>query len=157
MDRPYKIPESVLVVIHTADLQVLLIERADQPGFWQSVTGSKDTVEEDLEQTAVREVAEETGIVIGSAEVPLANLRNWYLRNVYEIYPRWAHRYAPGVLHNTEHVFGLEVPRDVPVTLAPREHLASVWLPWQEAADRCFSPSNAEAILQLPRFARARP
>jgi dATP pyrophosphohydrolase len=155
MDRPYKIPESVLVVIHTADLQVLLIERADQPGFWQSVTGSKDSVNEDLEQTAVREVAEETGIVIGSAAVPRARLRNWYLSNVYEIYPQWRHRYAPGVFHNTEHVFGLAVPRDVPVTLAPREHSASLWLPWQEAADRCFSPSNAEAILQLPRFVRS--
>jgi dihydroneopterin triphosphate diphosphatase len=155
MDRPYKIPESVLVVIHTADLQVLLIERADQPGFWQSVTGSKDSVNEDLEQTAVREAAEETGIVIGSAAVPRARLRNWYLSNVYEIYPQWRHRYAPGVFHNTEHVFGLAVPRDVPVTLAPREHSASLWLPWQEAADRCFSPSNAEAILQLPRFVRS--
>jgi len=157
MHRPYKIPESVLVVIHTAELRVLLIERADHPGFWQSVTGSKDTAEEDLEQTAVREVAEETGIVIGSAGVPLSNLRNWYLRNVYEIYPQWRHRYEPGVFHNTEHVYGLEVPRDVSVTLAPREHLASVWLPWQEAADRCYSPSNAEAILQLPRFANTRP
>src|SRR5262245_4855608 len=157
MERPYKIPQSVLVVIHTVDLQVLLIERADHPGFWQSVTGSKDSVEEDLVQTAVREVAEETGIVIGTTQVPPARLRNWYLRNVYEIYPQWQHRYEPGVFHNTEHVFGLEVPRDVAVTLAPREHTASVWLPWQEAADRCFSPSNAEAILQLPRFARTRP
>src|SRR5438067_4457441 len=93
MIRPYKIPESVLVVIHTAALDVLLIERADKPGFWQSVTGSKDTVEEDLEQTAVREVAEETGIVIGSPEVPLVNLRDWNLRNIYEIYPVWRHRY----------------------------------------------------------------
>jgi dATP pyrophosphohydrolase len=153
MDRPYKIPESVLVVIYTPELDVLLIERADHPGFWQSVTGSKDTVEEDLQQTAVREVAEETGIVVGSPEVPLAHLRDWRLANVYEIYPVWRHRYEPGVLHNTEHVFGLRVPRDVHVTLAPREHLHSQWLPWREAADRCFSPSNAEAILQLPRFA----
>lgn len=152
-DRPYKIPESVLVVIYTPELDVLLIERADHPGFWQSVTGSKDRVEEDLEDTAVREVAEETGIVIGSAEVPRQRLRDWHLRNVYEIYPVWRHRYEPGVMHNTEHVFGLQVPRDVHVTLAPREHLHSLWLPWREAADRCFSPSNAEAVLQLPRFA----
>jgi dATP pyrophosphohydrolase len=153
MDRPYKIPESVLVVIHTADLDVLLLERADRPGFWQSVTGSKDAVEEDLEQTAVREVAEETGIVIGSAQVPSSQLRDWQLRNVYEIYPVWRHRYAAGVLHNTEHVFGLRVPRDIEVRLAPREHLRFEWLPWREAADRCFSSSNAEAILMLPRFA----
>ena len=148
----HKIPESVLVVIHTAALEVLLIERADKPGFWQSVTGSKDRIEEPLLETAVREVEEETGIVVGSDAVPLANLRDWGLSNVYEIYPVWRHRYAPGVTHNTEHVFGLQVPAGIPVTLNPREHLRLEWLPWQEAADRCFSPSNAEAILQLPRF-----
>ena len=109
-------------------------------------------MEEDLAQTAAREVAEETGIVVGSSGVPAANLRDWSLRNVYEIYPVWRHRYEPGVLHNTEHVFGLRVPRDVPVVLAPREHTRFEWLPWQRAADRCFSPSNAEAILNLPRF-----
>ena len=156
--RPFKIPESVLVVIHTADRQVLLLERADQPGFWQSVTGSKDSADEPPELTAVREVGEETGIRVveapqpGEPEVAHAGLRDWGLRNVYEIYPVWRHRYAPGVTHNTEHVFGLLVPREIPVTLAPREHLRHAWLPWREAADRCFSPSNAEAILQLPRF-----
>ena len=151
--KPFKIPESVLVVIHTADLQVLLIERADQPGFWQSVTGSKDALDEPAAITAQREVAEETGIVIGSLEVPTANLRDWQLSNVYEIYPVWRHRYAPGVTHNTEHVFGLCVPRLVPIVLAPREHLRHQWLDWKAAADLCFSPSNAEAVLQLPRFA----
>jgi dihydroneopterin triphosphate diphosphatase len=150
--KPPKIPESVLVVIHTAECEVLLIERADRPGFWQSVTGSKDALDEPNQLTAQREVFEETGITIGSPEVPLANLRDWQLRNVYEIYPVWRHRYAPGVTHNTEHVFGLRVPRQVPITLSPREHTAWVWLPWREAADRCFSPSNAEAILQLTRF-----
>jgi dATP pyrophosphohydrolase len=144
--RPYKIPRSVLVVIHTPALEVLLIERADRPGFWQSVTGSLDREDEALDRTAWREVAEETGIERGT-------LRDWALENVYEIYPLWRHRYAPGVTHNTEHVFGLTVDRDVPVRLNPREHLRHAWLPWREAADRCFSPSNAEAILQLPRFA----
>jgi dATP pyrophosphohydrolase len=147
-----KIPQSVLVVIHTPDRQVLLIERADQPGFWQSVTGSKDRLDEPLEDTCVREVEEETGIVIGSIAVPRAALRDWGLRNVYEIYPVWRHRYASGVTHNTEHVFGLTVPAGTPVRLNPREHLRHAWWPWREAADRCFSPSNAEAILQLPRF-----
>ena len=153
--RPPKIPESVLVVIHTAELEVLLIERADQPGFWQSVTGSKDAADEPFELTAQREVAEETGIVVGSADVPLLRLRDWGMRNVYEIYPVWRHRYATGVTHNTEHVFGLRVQRDIAITLAPREHTRSAWLPWREAADRCFSPSNAEAVLQLPRFVSA--
>lgn len=151
----YKIPESVLVVIHSADLQVLLLERADRPGFWQSVTGSKDAPDEPLELTARREVSEETGILVGSAAVPASALRDWQLSNVYEIYPVWRHRYAPGVIHNTEHVFGLCVPRDIAIVLAPREHLRHRWLPWREAADQCFSPSNAEAILQLPRHAES--
>jgi dATP pyrophosphohydrolase len=152
MTRAYKIPESVLVVIHTPARDVLLIERADKPDYWQSVTGSKNRVDEPLLQTCIREVAEETGIAIGSAEVPLANLRDWQLANVYEIYPVWRHRYAPGVTHNTEHVFGLTVPGGTPVRLNPREHLRHQWLPWREAADRCFSPSNAEAILHLPQI-----
>src|SRR5262245_59975748 len=150
--RPFKIPESVLVVIHTPALEVLLIERADAPGNWQSVTGSKDRADESLIETCVREVAEETGIAIGSPAIPLDRLRDCALVNVYEIYPRWRHRYAPGTTHNTEHVFALEVPAGTLVVLAPREHLAHAWLPWREAADRCFSPSNAEAILHLPRW-----
>ena len=150
--RAPKIPQSVLVVIHTPALEVLLIERADKPGFWQSVTGSKDHLDEPLDQTCMREVEEETGIVIGSAALPLSALRDWGLRNVYEIYPVWRHRYAGGVSHNTEHVFGLTVSPGTPVRLNPREHLHFGWWPWREAADRCFSPSNAEAILQLPRF-----
>jgi dihydroneopterin triphosphate diphosphatase len=153
MAVPHKIPESVLVVIHTPALEVLLIERADKPGYWQSVTGSKDAVDEPLASTCVREVAEETGIEIGGADVPRDALVDWGLSNVYEIYPVWRHRYGPGVTHNTEHVFGLTVPAGVPVRLNPREHLRHAWLPWREAADRCFSPSNAEAVLMLPRFA----
>ncbi|HEY0847104.1 MAG TPA: dihydroneopterin triphosphate diphosphatase [Noviherbaspirillum sp.] len=163
MNKPYKIPESVLVVIHTADLEVLLIERADKPGYWQSVTGSKDVEDEPLKETARREVFEETGILVlnetpgatpGSNAVHASSLRDWQLSNVYEIYPVWRHRYAPGITKNTEHVFGLLVPRTVPVRLAPREHINYMWLPYREAADKCFSPSNAEAILQLPEHVR---
>ncbi|HWW06204.1 dihydroneopterin triphosphate diphosphatase [Collimonas sp.] len=148
----YKIPESVLVVIYTEDLQVLMMERTDKPDYWQSVTGSKDFPDEALDATAIREVQEETGIVVGngSGAVPLTHLSDWRLANVYEIYPVWRHRYAPGVTKNTEHVFGLLVPAAIPITLAPREHLQYQWLPYREAADLCFSPSNAEAILQLP-------
>lgn len=152
MARPYKIPESVLVVIHDPQMHVLLIERADRSGYWQSVTGSKDEPDEGLRTTARREVEEETGLVVGSDAIHEEQLKDWGLQNRYEIYPVWRHRYAPGVKHNTEHVFGLRVPAGSPVKLAPREHTAYLWLPWREAADRCFSPSNAEAILQLPRF-----
>lgn len=140
----YKIPESVLVVIHTPDLQVLLIERADRPGYWQSVTGSLDASDEPLAVTAAREVAEETGI--NAAE---HQLDDWQHTIDYEIYPQWRHRYAAGVTRNTEHWFGLRVAQPVPVTLAPREHLQYQWLSWREAAALCFSSSNAEAVLQL--------
>ncbi|WP_426207528.1 dihydroneopterin triphosphate diphosphatase [Massilia sp. TWP1-3-3] len=144
----HKIPESVLVVIHTPALEVLLIERADKPGFWQSVTGSLDAPDEPLLATARRELFEETGIV---ADGEIIALHDWHLSNIYEIYPVWRHRYAPGVTHNTEHVFGVCVPSDTPIILSPREHLQYAWLPYMAAADRCFSSSNAEAILQLPQ------
>lgn len=139
-----KIPVSTLVVIHTPKLEVLLLERADHPGFWQSVTGSQDA-NESLRETAIREVAEETGI-----DARRHKLEDWKLQNVYEIYPVWRHRYAPGVTHNTEHVFGLEVPEGAPVRVAPREHLAFQWAPWEDAAERVFSWSNRKAILMLP-------
>lgn len=139
----FKTPISVLVVIHTPDLQVLLLERADRPGWWQSVTGSQDAGET-LAQTAAREVLEETGL-----DVREHALSDWAWRNVYEIYECYRHRYAPGTTHNTEHVFGLQVPEPLPVRLAPREHLNYQWLPWAAAAAKCFSPSNAEAILRL--------
>lgn len=148
----FKIPESVLVVIHTSQLEVLLIERADRPGSWQSVTGSRAGPDEALDATAIREVAEETGLAIGSAGLPRDRLVDWQLRNRYEIYPVWRHRYAPGVTHNTEFVYGLRLDTPQAVQLNPREHVAQQWLPWREAADRCFSWANAEAILQLPRF-----
>lgn len=148
----FKIPESVLVVIHTAAGDVLLIRRADAHDFWQSVTGSKDFPEETLAATAAREVFEETGIDCAPGTALAAGLRDWGMTNEYEIYPQWRHRYDPAVTRNTEHLFGLRVPDSTPVRLEPREHDAWQWLPWRAAADRCFSPSNAAAILLLARF-----
>ncbi len=143
----YKQPVSALVVIYTRALEVLLLERADFPGYWQSVTGSRDGAES-LRETAIREVREETGL-----DAARYALTDWRQQNVYDIYPKWRHRYPPGTTHNTEHVFGLELPGPLPVQLAPGEHLAWQWLPWREAADKVFSPSNREAILQLPKRA----
>lgn len=143
--RPWKIPRSTLVVIYTLKQEVLLIERADHPGYWQSVTGSQDEGET-LLQTAIREVREETGI-----DATAFALADWHKQNIYEIYPIWRHRYAPGVTHNTENVFGLRLPDRVPVKLHAREHLQHVWLPVEKAAPLCFSWSNREAVLDVPR------
>ncbi|MBC7436406.1 MAG: dihydroneopterin triphosphate diphosphatase [Bdellovibrionales bacterium] len=150
--KPYKIPESVLVVIHTQALDVLMIRRADESSYWQCVTGSKDFIEETFAATAAREVLEETGIDCRPGTPLATGLRDWHLENVYDIYPRWQHRYAPGVARNTEHVFGLCVPAGIQVILNVREHTEYCWLPRHAATDRCFSPSNAEAILLLPQF-----
>ncbi len=145
--KPFKRPLSVLVVVYTPAREVLLIRRADHAEFWQSVTGSMEVDDPSLAHTAARELAEETGILAAPGA-----LQDWGLTNVYDIYPAWRHRYAPGVTRNTEHVFGLCVPAPDPVQLSPAEHTAWCWLDWRAAADRCFSPSNAEAILQLPKF-----
>lgn len=141
----YKLPRSVLVVVHTLDLEVLLLERAPWPGYWQSVTGSVASADEPLADTAVREVREETGI-----DAPRSALADWGIENRYEIYPEWRWKYAPGVTHNVEHVFGLTVPAPPAIALAPAEHSRFVWLPWREAAAKCFSWSNRDAILLLP-------
>jgi dATP pyrophosphohydrolase len=147
VEKAWKIPVSTLVVVHTPALEVLLIERADRPGYWQGVTGSQDPGET-LPQTAAREVGEETGIVAAPGD-----LHDWAVRNVYEIFPIWRHRYAPGVTHNTEHVFSLCVPAGTPIRLAPEEHLAHRWLPYAAAAEEVFSWSNRQAILMLPEKA----
>lgn len=141
--QSYKLPVSVLVVIHTTDLQVLLLERADHPGYWQSVTGSQDSGET-LLQTAMREVREETGLDTGDYA-----LSDWQIQNRYEIFEEWSWRYPPGTTHNTEYVFGLELPKTIPIAVSSREHLGYVWLPWQEAAEKVFSSSNAQAIRML--------
>jgi len=140
----FKLPESVLVVVHTPALEVLLIERAANPGFWQSVTGSREPDDPDLEATARRELLEETGLSAGT-------LTDWRLTNRYEIWPQWRARYAPDVTHNTEHVFGFLVPDVTVATLDPGEHTAQMWLPWQHAMEKVFSPSNRDAIWQLPK------
>lgn len=140
-----KHPVSVLVIIHTPALDILVLERAAHPGFWQSVTGSREE-NEALIDTAQREVLEETGI-----EAETGMFVDWAMTNTYEIFSEWRHRYAPGVTQNTEHVFSLQVPQPIDITTAPAEHRNWQWLPWQQAAELCFSWSNRDAILMLPQ------
>jgi len=144
-----KQPVSVLVVIHTPALDVLLLERAAHPGFWQSVTGSRED-DEALIDTARREVLEETGI-----DAPRSAFADWSLSNRFEIFSEWRHRYAPGVTHNIEHVFSLCIPGPSEITTTPAEHRSWQWLAWREAAERCFSWTNRDAILMLPEHLRA--
>ena len=139
----YKTPVSALVLIHTTDLQVLLLERADKPGFWQSVTGSIEEGETPRD-AAIREVHEETGLIATDYR-----FSDWQVSNVYEIYPHWRYRYAPGVTENTEHLFGLELPQTMPVQLAADEHLRYEWLDWREAANKVFSWTNVDALKRL--------
>ncbi|HEX4927309.1 MAG TPA: dihydroneopterin triphosphate diphosphatase [Burkholderiales bacterium] len=145
-----KLPVSVLVVVHTAALDVLLLERRMRAGYWQSVTGSLDRLDEPLEEAAAREVREETGI-----EARGGTLAKWNLVNTFEIYAQWRHRFASGVLYNVEHVFGLRLSQRASVRLAPDEHTAFAWLPWREAAEKCFSWSNRDAIVILGEHAAA--
>ena len=137
----HKIPVSVLVVVHTSALEVLLLERATRSGYWQSVTGSLDREDEPLEGAAARELLEETGIDPGRGR-----LNRLDVANTFEIFRQWRHRYAPGVQYNTEHVFAFELPARQPVRIAQDEHVAFAWLPWREAAEKCFSWSNRDAI-----------
>jgi len=139
-----KLPLSVLVVVHTAGREVLLLERAARAGFWQSVTGSLESTDEPAAEAARREVLEETGI-----EARAQDYRRWSLAYTFEIFPQWRDRFAPGTTHNTEQVFSLALPARIPVALAPAEHVAHCWLPWREAAAKCFSWSNRDAILIL--------
>lgn len=140
---PYKTPVSALILIHTPDLKVLIMERADKPGFWQSVTGSIEAGESPYD-AAIREVQEETGL-----DALAYKFEDWQASNTYEIYPHWRHRYAPGVTENVEHLFGLELPAPLDVQLAPDEHVRYEWVDWREAAKRVFSWTNVDALKRL--------
>ncbi len=139
----FKTPVSALVLIHTVDLQVLIMERADKAGFWQSVTGSLEAGETPR-QAAIREVLEETGL-----DATRYDLQDWQASNAYEIYPHWRYRYAPGITTNVEHLFALELPKEIAITLAPDEHVQYEWVDWREAAKRVFSWTNVDALKRL--------
>ena len=135
-----KRPRSVLVVIHTPAMAVLLLHRRQPFDFWQSITGSLESGETPHD-TAAREVFEETGL-----SAPPAAFVDWRLTNRFAIPPKWRHRYAPEVCHNTESVFSLCLPAPQPVILADTEHDAFEWVPAHIAVERIWSWTNRDAV-----------
>lgn len=137
-----KRPESVLVVVHTHAGEVLLLKRADRPDFWQSVTGSLQPGETPLD-AARRELAEETGLAADG-------LVDCQRRRRFFIPPDWRGRFAPGVTHNLEHEFRLELPEAAAVRPNPDEHTEARWLGRDDALARAASWTNRAAIRALP-------
>ncbi|MDQ1214608.1 dihydroneopterin triphosphate diphosphatase [Pantoea anthophila] len=137
----YKHPVSVLVVILARDTgRVLMLQRRDDPAFWQSVTGSLEPGESP-QATACREVKEEVGIDVLAERLEMEDCQ----RQIdFEIFPHFRHRYAPHVTHNHEHWFRLQLPAERDVRLT--EHLAFRWLTRAEAAALTRSWSNRQAI-----------
>ena len=140
--RRFKRPQSVLVVICTQGGEFLMMRRTSPGQFWQSVTGSL-APGESPRLAALREVREETGLMVGSA---LVDLRRSVL---FPIVRAWRDRYAPNVRFNREYWFALVLETRRLIRLNPAEHQEYRWLPgWRAAALTC-SWSNRDAILAL--------
>jgi len=141
--KKFKRPESVLVVVYTRTGKVLLLKRADDPDFWQSVTGSLLWEESEPRQAAARELREETGLSATEG------LRDLQLTHRYPILPKWRPRYALEVRENTEHAFTLELPSEILITVNPAEHAGYGWFTFDEAMGKVASWTNREVILKL--------
>lgn len=150
INKLYKIPISILVVIYSKQFSTLLLHRADKKNYWQSVTGSIEGIESPNE-AAKREVLEETGI-----KVDMHSLQDWKLNHQYQIYPHWRHRYAPNIMHNTEHIFGLELSEEISIKLSPSEHTDFEWVNIDDAKKRVFSWTNVIALEKLYEIKRLR-
>jgi len=136
----YRIPESALTIVYNQSGQVLVMQRNDDPEFWQSVTGTLEQDESPME-TASREVLEETSIDITQCAYQLIDCQKI---NAYEIRDRWKHRYPPDTPFNTEHVFAVEVADGQVISLT--EHSAYLWLDKLSAMQKVWSDTNREAI-----------
>lgn len=143
--KPYKRPESVLVVVYTRAGCVLILRRREPPDFWQSVTGSLGW-EESAADAAKRELLEETGIEAGEG------LHDLGITNRFPIIEPWRQRYAPEVKENTEHVYSLALPSESVIKVSPAEHAEYAWLDWRAAAERATSWTNREAILAIAKL-----
>lgn len=136
----YRRAESVLVVVYTSTQQVLLLERSQPSGYWQSVTGSLE-LGETAADCARRELFEETGIDAIPVDTGIINR--------FKIMPEWRNRYAPEVEDNTEYVFRVQLEQMFTPVLNPQEHTRYEWLDTQTSMHWCFSHTNAEAIERI--------
>ncbi len=142
MGSNFKIPESVLVVVHTHNADVLLIKRVVS-GHWQSITGSLDFIGESPEAAARRELCEETGIRASD------NLKNWHTTHDFEIIDVMKRHFAPTVTHNKEHAFSIKLADRCEIVLNPKEHSRYVWLPFELAAEKMWSWTNRAMLQQI--------
>ena len=137
----YKNNQSVLVVIYAeSTYRVLMLQRQDDPSFWQSVTGTLETNETPRE-TAIREVWEEVGLKIEENSTALFDCKESI---EFEIFPYFRYKYAPNVTHCREHWFLLAMEQEFEPRLS--EHLAYQWVSPEKAIQMTKSSNNAEAI-----------
>jgi len=139
----FKRPISILVAICTDKGETLILHRQAPARFWQSVTGSLEAGESP-QAAAVREIQEETGLMIG-----LDALHDLKISNRYPIPEKWAARYPPGARHNTEHVFALHLPDRMDVRIDPAEHSDARWCPIPDAIPRVWSWTNKDLLSLL--------
>jgi len=120
------------------------MQRIRPRAFWQSVTGSMEWDEHDPLVTARRELDEETGIIGSELEII-----DCHISRQFPIKPAWRDRFAPGVHHNTEHVFRLQLAAKQVIRLNPAEHTAYLWLSRDAAIEKVTSYTNRDAIIEF--------
>ncbi len=146
MTKLKKIPISTQIIVFTNQKQILLLQRKDNPNYWQSVTGSLE-INEAPRDCAIRELYEETNL--NAYQYNFFSLGHM---NQYTIYPEWRHRYEDGVNNNTEHLFALQLPKKENIIINKEEHLSYKWLNLEDAIKKVFSWTNRKALIKFKKL-----